>query len=228
MSRQTIGLLLPSPGSATFHLMFFVSLHSSGGVAAGASPVPSGPRHIGHACGAPACRAAGAAGRVAAGRPCASTAIPSARIPAASATPSATIPTLRPPVNCITSSFRAAAHPGAPTCKPERGMMRALVRCGLLLAPGFRLIVAPCLTRRHVDAPPGAFARGAWPPPCSSGWPVRRWRVRRRQPPPRPPPRRPRRQQPSQRVRRRAPTPTRSGPTPSRRPACRAARSRGR
>ena len=50
MSRQTIGLLLPSPGSATFHLTFFVSLHSSGGLAAGASPVPSGPRHVGHAC----------------------------------------------------------------------------------------------------------------------------------------------------------------------------------
>ena len=45
-----IGLLLPSPGSATFHLTFFVSLHSSGGLAAGASPVPSGPRHVGHAC----------------------------------------------------------------------------------------------------------------------------------------------------------------------------------
>src|SRR5688572_32400805 len=87
VSRHTIGLLLPSPGSATFHLTFFVSLHSSGGLAAGASPVPSGPRHVGHAC------PAAAAVRDA----CASTeAVASASNHPATTTPATTTPTLRP------------------------------------------------------------------------------------------------------------------------------------
>src|SRR5690606_1575425 len=46
-SSQTIGLALPRPGMAVFHLTFFSGLHSSGGFAAGATPVISGPRHCG-------------------------------------------------------------------------------------------------------------------------------------------------------------------------------------
>src|SRR5688572_18562586 len=44
---QMIGVELPLPGSFTFHLTFSVSLHFVGGVADGATPVPSGPRHWG-------------------------------------------------------------------------------------------------------------------------------------------------------------------------------------
>jgi enterochelin esterase-like enzyme len=78
VSRQTIGLLLPAPAIGTFQRRFFVALHSSGGLAAGASPVPSGPRHVGHAC--PAAAAGGGA--------CASSgAVASASIQAAITTP---------------------------------------------------------------------------------------------------------------------------------------------
>src|SRR5690349_24403534 len=35
----------PRPGISTFHLMFFVSLHSIGGFAVRDTPVMSGPRH---------------------------------------------------------------------------------------------------------------------------------------------------------------------------------------
>ncbi len=41
------GSTSPLPGIATFQRTFFVSLHSSGGVACGATPVMSGPRHCG-------------------------------------------------------------------------------------------------------------------------------------------------------------------------------------
>src|SRR6185436_17158022 len=44
---QTIGDAEPSPGIATFHLMFFVSLHSVGGLPIGATPVFNGPRQAG-------------------------------------------------------------------------------------------------------------------------------------------------------------------------------------
>src|SRR4051794_5306200 len=42
-----IGVEAPSPGTLRFHRMFSVWLHVSGGLAAGAAPVPSGPRHCG-------------------------------------------------------------------------------------------------------------------------------------------------------------------------------------
>src|SRR5262245_60291855 len=44
-SPQTIGDELPRPGISTFHLTFFVSLHSSGGFAVDETPVAWGPRH---------------------------------------------------------------------------------------------------------------------------------------------------------------------------------------
>src|SRR5262245_30261543 len=46
-SPQTIGDELPRPGISTFHLMFLVSLHSSGGLAVFETPVADGPRHCG-------------------------------------------------------------------------------------------------------------------------------------------------------------------------------------
>src|SRR5580658_3216514 len=47
MFSQTIGEAEPSPGSFTFHLMLLVSLQVVGGLASGATPVASGPRHCG-------------------------------------------------------------------------------------------------------------------------------------------------------------------------------------
>ena len=44
-SPQTIGVELPRPGRSIFHLTFFSSLHSVGGLPREAKPVPSGPRH---------------------------------------------------------------------------------------------------------------------------------------------------------------------------------------
>ena len=44
-SFQTTGDDEPRPGISTFHLMFFVSLHSIGGFAVRDTPVMSGPRH---------------------------------------------------------------------------------------------------------------------------------------------------------------------------------------
>ena len=44
-SFQTTGDDDPRPGISTFHLMFFVSLHSIGGFAVRDTPVMSGPRH---------------------------------------------------------------------------------------------------------------------------------------------------------------------------------------
>ena len=44
-SPHTTGVEEPLPGISTFQRTFFVSLHSSGGVACGATPVMSGPRH---------------------------------------------------------------------------------------------------------------------------------------------------------------------------------------
>src|SRR5690348_4094037 len=41
------GVAEPSPGIFTFHLMLFVSLQETGGSAAGATPLCSGPRHSG-------------------------------------------------------------------------------------------------------------------------------------------------------------------------------------
>lgn len=46
-SCQMMGVEVPNPGVATFHLMFLVSLHSSGGLATGETPVNRGPRHWG-------------------------------------------------------------------------------------------------------------------------------------------------------------------------------------
>jgi hypothetical protein len=46
-SSHTTGVLLPTPGTSIFQRTFFVSLHSTGGFASGASPVASGPRHCG-------------------------------------------------------------------------------------------------------------------------------------------------------------------------------------
>jgi hypothetical protein len=46
-SPQTTGVDEPLPGISTFQRTFFVSLHSIGGVACGATPVMSGPRHWG-------------------------------------------------------------------------------------------------------------------------------------------------------------------------------------
>src|SRR5688500_2761003 len=45
---QMAGVECPLPGSATFQRTFFVSLHSTGGVEFGATPVARGPRHCGH------------------------------------------------------------------------------------------------------------------------------------------------------------------------------------
>ena len=42
-----MGVPEPLPGSFVFHLTFLVSLHSIGGLPAGATPVESGPRHSG-------------------------------------------------------------------------------------------------------------------------------------------------------------------------------------
>src|SRR5687767_4367920 len=47
-SPQMIGVELPSPGIATFHLMFSVSLHFVGGSPCGATPLCCGPRQAGH------------------------------------------------------------------------------------------------------------------------------------------------------------------------------------
>src|SRR5262245_6562655 len=47
LSPQMIGVADPEPGIATFHLMFLVSLHSTGGCAVTEVPVHSGPRHCG-------------------------------------------------------------------------------------------------------------------------------------------------------------------------------------
>src|SRR3954471_24010393 len=80
-----MGLLLPVPATGTFQRMFFVSLHSIGGLAVGASPVPSGPRHVGQACAiAPAVDdRAGACGACASSVPGASaTSHPAAAAPA--------------------------------------------------------------------------------------------------------------------------------------------------
>src|SRR5262245_53164039 len=49
-SPQTIGVECPLPDRAVFQRMCLVSLHSSGGCACGATPVPSGPRHWGQEC----------------------------------------------------------------------------------------------------------------------------------------------------------------------------------
>ena len=50
-SPHTIGVPEPRPGTSTFQRTFFVSLHTSGGSALGATPVASGPRHWAHAPG---------------------------------------------------------------------------------------------------------------------------------------------------------------------------------
>jgi hypothetical protein len=42
-----MGVEVPLPGIRTFHFTFFVSLHSTGGLAPGAMPLASGPRHCG-------------------------------------------------------------------------------------------------------------------------------------------------------------------------------------
>ena len=55
-SPQTIGVAEPLPGISIFQRRFCVSLHSTGGSAAGASPVARGPRH----CGQPSSAAADA------------------------------------------------------------------------------------------------------------------------------------------------------------------------
>src|SRR5262245_52858623 len=44
-SPHTIGEALPRPGISTFQVTFFVSLHSSGGLAVDETPVACGPRH---------------------------------------------------------------------------------------------------------------------------------------------------------------------------------------
>src|SRR5688500_19358896 len=44
-SPQMMGVPVPRPGILTFHLMFSVADHFSGGLAVGAPPVPRGPRH---------------------------------------------------------------------------------------------------------------------------------------------------------------------------------------
>src|SRR5262245_60684509 len=46
-SPQTIGEDVPDPGTATFHLTFLASPHSSGGWAVVEAPLASGPRHCG-------------------------------------------------------------------------------------------------------------------------------------------------------------------------------------
>ena len=51
-SPQTIGVECPLPGRATFQRTFLVSLHSTGGSAFGAAPVPNGPRHCGQSVSA--------------------------------------------------------------------------------------------------------------------------------------------------------------------------------
>ena len=48
------------PGIGTFHRMFFVSLHSTGGVAVVDTPVARGPRHCPQNRSAPACSACNA------------------------------------------------------------------------------------------------------------------------------------------------------------------------
>src|SRR5690242_3869360 len=60
---QTTGVAEPLPGIRTFHFTFFVSVHSTGGFARGATPLASGPRHWGQYCSAEdeaACEAAAA------------------------------------------------------------------------------------------------------------------------------------------------------------------------
>jgi hypothetical protein len=46
-SPHTTGDAEPRPGTSTFHLTFFDSLHSSGGDADRETPLASGPRHCG-------------------------------------------------------------------------------------------------------------------------------------------------------------------------------------
>lgn len=45
-SSQTIGVEIPRPGIATFHLTFFVVFHSIGGFAVEEEPLPVGPRQL--------------------------------------------------------------------------------------------------------------------------------------------------------------------------------------
>ena len=47
-SSHTTGEECPRPGTPVFQRMFFVSLHSIGGLALGATPVACGPRHCPH------------------------------------------------------------------------------------------------------------------------------------------------------------------------------------
>jgi hypothetical protein len=47
LSPQMTGVDVPLPGSATFHFTFDDSLHVVGGLASGATPLASGPRHCG-------------------------------------------------------------------------------------------------------------------------------------------------------------------------------------
>src|SRR5688572_1246526 len=47
LSPQITGVEVPSPGTRTFHRMLVVASHFTGGLPAGATPVPRGPRHCG-------------------------------------------------------------------------------------------------------------------------------------------------------------------------------------
>src|SRR5438128_2400283 len=48
-----MGVAEPPPGILTFHLTLLVSLHVTGGLASGATPLASGPRHWGQFASAP-------------------------------------------------------------------------------------------------------------------------------------------------------------------------------
>ena len=207
------GCSCPGRAAATFHLTFLVSLHSSGGLAAGASPVPerAAPRR-------PRLRGRRRALRL--------DVMAAVRQDAdASASPATTMPTRRPSLTRIRPP-PASGHRERRTHEPGRGMMRPLVRCGLLPVPGFRLTALPCPSRRDSGALRGARA-ACWQPSASSrrsAQPEPRW------PSPGLSPAQPGAQPaaPARAGRRRAPTPTCSGPIRSRSRACRAARSKGR
>src|SRR5687767_13088940 len=53
-SPQMMGVEVPKPGIFVFHLRLFVSVQAVGGLACGATPLPSGPRHCGQFCSAEA------------------------------------------------------------------------------------------------------------------------------------------------------------------------------
>src|SRR5689334_19979932 len=127
VSRQTIGLLLPRPGIGIFQRTFFVSLHSTSGLAAGASPVPMGPRHVGQAW--PGAAVAGAAARACGGTDASLPATADAAPPAASHAPATVAATVIP--TPAPARVRDRPMVGGPSLRKwRRSKVECARRCG--------------------------------------------------------------------------------------------------